>query len=827
MKKQEKQKKPTPGLIDLADAYVAPAFSNLRSDLTGFGEALDAQSILMDMARDLDAEGNQDAISVVDPLDDLPRPDQDESNADLEGALQNLGMTATAGSDADDVASGTGPEAAQAAAEPWSNAGDNSAVPEVSGANILPEFVAMDAMPEVPSHDEEAGFDDEDGADEIEASADDWDFDDLGGVETSEEDDLEKAVADSSAILSDEVLTEEDWPAADELASDIAEADAVADRSHIVSSSEGFLREAMGAVEQDDAEEPASVALNEIFASDDEAFSTELGPELEHGARSRDIDPWNDPDDDAVPLQGTRSAEPASDPVWNDVAEVLDQEEDIPASAEDATWSRQAADTKAIGAPVSSEGSAKPTWRSIYENPPARAAAAATPAANRADLPLQDEEVSHGGVRLGDADGEDSDDSGNATIDDVVAGTQVNGGGTRGLAGDRPDGSAKGRSHTGLVIGAIAACLLAGGAGYVWVKRDSIPALAGILGTSQPAKTAANGQSDQPVSPGDTAPSPGVDIDFDISGDGKPSSSQPFTRRALDEEAERARARENPAANDQPDAADARQAEIDRIAGVGAQSGSSTAEDAEAANEAVNAALTVQAEEIRRLKAEVAVLKTEMARVNSVADNANRQANSMASALVDISRLGEESAANNVRLVELTGRLARVELNDPGSVAREMAAEAAGSAVSRIEARLDDLSSDIGIIARLAVKNNSGPFGGRGDSADLLPLRAAPNVDDGPAPERFARSAHEAPRISDTPAQARAATAPAVPAKKAKAPETVTSRKTFTISNNNAGRVGQVKRGDFVDGYGYVLEIKPVKGGGRMVVMENGSVYVE
>lgn len=877
MMKEQAKKKNAPGLIDLADAYVAPAFTNLRTDLVGFGEALDAQSILMDMARELDEEGAQDAVSIIDPLEDLPRGEVEESEADLEGALNALGSKAPKEPGGDDDHSGeavaaTGAAAAVAAGavlaaegqeetqadaaveaqtddqtvDPLSGDADLSAVPEVSAGGDIPEFQGTQEMPELPSQEagqdnDLAGFDDEEGSEEAGSATDEWAVEDLGDVDVADED--QDASVDEEAILADDVLKEDEWPEATELEldNDLEEADAAAANNHVVSSSEGFLQAAGDGAKKEGDEEPASVALSEIFASEDDEFSTELGPELKHGAKA-----WSDPDDEAD-LNVAQSAEPASEQALSDVSDVIDQKEDIPSSAEDAIWSAETAeatDAPASEKPAPAAAEAKPAWQSMYENPPVRpavvAAATAAPAMTQDEIRLSGNQTADDAAEDAGSDNQGNED-GKASVDTVIATEQGNGGGNR-LAGDAPSGSSgkgKGRSF---IIAALTAGLLAGGASYAWVKRDTVkqyvPALAGLLDKIEQAQ-AQNGQAAQPPASTDgekadpdgtgaVKPAGDVDISIDLSDNGQLPSNQPFTRRAVDEEAARAKARNGAGAGNEADAAAAARAEIDRIAGVNDAKDNRVAAAAaeEQAPDQTKALLKVQGKEIRRLEAEIDVLKAEMVKINSIADNTNRQANSMASALVDISRLGEESAANDMRLVELTGRVARVELNDPGSVARQSAEKAAGTAVSRIEQRLDDLSADIGIVARMAVKNNANPFGG-GDNADLLPLRAAPSVDSEPSPERFSRPSHEAPRISDSPDQARAAATPGRRTGRSKYPETISPRKTFTISNNDASRVSRVQRGDFVDGYGYVLEIKPVKGGGRMVIMENGSVYVE
>ena len=51
--------------------------------------------------------------------------------------------------------------------------------------------------------------------------------------------------------------------------------------------------------------------------------------------------------------------------------------------------------------------------------------------------------------------------------------------------------------------------------------------------------------------------------------------------------------------------------------------------------------------------------------------------------------------------------------------------------------------------------------------------------------------------------------------------------KTFRATTPPAGAVpSDVENGDFVEGYGYVLDVVPASGNQNLVVMENGSVLV-
>lgn len=199
--------------------------------------------------------------------------------------------------------------------------------------------------------------------------------------------------------------------------------------------------------------------------------------------------------------------------------------------------------------------------------------------------------------------------------------------------------------------------------------------------------------------------------------------------------------------------------------------------------------------EVQRIFAEQLVtLQAEIADLKAASFANPGQAGLMGEAMVELARLGDQIAVINARLTGVEGRVAMPAVSLPGSNANEQT-------LKRLEEQMEFLSNNVGIIARMAAGNTSGPVPGFNavTDADLSGENAAPI----PQP----RPAHEAPRITDSPSQAAG----------------------FTITSKPADNValGRVAVGDFVENYGYVLAISPISGGGKLVQMENGTVLVE
>lgn len=170
------------------------------------------------------------------------------------------------------------------------------------------------------------------------------------------------------------------------------------------------------------------------------------------------------------------------------------------------------------------------------------------------------------------------------------------------------------------------------------------------------------------------------------------------------------------------------------------------------------------------------------------------QASAVGEVMIEVSRLAEQIAVINARLMGVEGRIASTipTITLPGANPND-------DALMRMQRQIEDLSTNVGIIARLATSGGSATVPGFNAIATERPNNAAPV----PQP----RPQFEAPRISDSPAQASG----------------------FTISSKQTGgaALGKVQVGDFVENYGYVLKIVPLAGSGKLVQMENGTVLVE
>jgi hypothetical protein len=184
-----------------------------------------------------------------------------------------------------------------------------------------------------------------------------------------------------------------------------------------------------------------------------------------------------------------------------------------------------------------------------------------------------------------------------------------------------------------------------------------------------------------------------------------------------------------------------------------------------------------------------------------VADIQNASSTGISGEVVlEIARLGEQISVINARLQGVEARLATVQaaaITLPGTAPQTNANEAE---IRELRLQMENLANNVGVLARLAAPGAAGNVPGfnaitQGGGGDVnVPM---------PTP----RPTNEAPRVSDSPAEAAG----------------------FTISSPPKGdaRFARVAKGDFVDGYGYVLNVMPASSGGRLVVMENGTVLVD
>lgn len=177
----------------------------------------------------------------------------------------------------------------------------------------------------------------------------------------------------------------------------------------------------------------------------------------------------------------------------------------------------------------------------------------------------------------------------------------------------------------------------------------------------------------------------------------------------------------------------------------------------------------------------IGTLQSRMAEIETLAHRAETLALAQNEVIVDVVRLQEQMLTAEELIVDLSRRLAAIEAADPAdrvSVDRSL---------EDLDRRISGLSRDVGLVARMSLNGTAAPLS--------LPVTAAPRGSEPDAPGAGAIYQDSKAEISVP-----GASGSAVPA--------------------------EVKVGDFVDRYGYVLDIVPTSDGSRLVVMENGSVIV-
>lgn len=168
----------------------------------------------------------------------------------------------------------------------------------------------------------------------------------------------------------------------------------------------------------------------------------------------------------------------------------------------------------------------------------------------------------------------------------------------------------------------------------------------------------------------------------------------------------------------------------------------------------------------------IAGLQTEIAAAREQAMRAEALALAQNEVIVDVIRLQEQMVTAEELVVDLSRRLADIEGKDPADrivVDREL---------EDLDRRISNLARDVGLVARMSLGGGT--------------------------------------------ARPAAAAAPAAPGSGA-----VYTRGEADLrpaAANPANVPASVKVGDFVEGYGHVLDVVPTSDGARLVVMENGSV---
>jgi hypothetical protein len=155
--------------------------------------------------------------------------------------------------------------------------------------------------------------------------------------------------------------------------------------------------------------------------------------------------------------------------------------------------------------------------------------------------------------------------------------------------------------------------------------------------------------------------------------------------------------------------------------------------------------------------------------------------------LAQFGQMEESLEQTQVVLLDVSARIGAVEGKNPAD------RDAVNRALADIEGRLQALTANMSILARMSI-----------EGVDTL---RAPGASSGTV------GVQTAPQVSGPSGGS----------------DTVFRSETggFRISSDAAGRIpAGVKKDDFIEGYGYVLDVLPASDGKRLVVMENGSVLV-
>lgn len=168
-------------------------------------------------------------------------------------------------------------------------------------------------------------------------------------------------------------------------------------------------------------------------------------------------------------------------------------------------------------------------------------------------------------------------------------------------------------------------------------------------------------------------------------------------------------------------------------------------------------------------------------------DRMERMIRSQSAILGQIGQMEESLEQTQIVLLDVSARIGRVEGQNPAD------RDAVNRALSDLESRLQALTANMSILARMSI-----------EGVDAL---RASGASSGTAGVRTSPERTETSGGSNTVFQ--------------------TQQGGFRISSDAAGRVpANVKKDDFIEGYGYVLDVLPASDGQRLVVMENGSVLI-
>jgi hypothetical protein len=169
-------------------------------------------------------------------------------------------------------------------------------------------------------------------------------------------------------------------------------------------------------------------------------------------------------------------------------------------------------------------------------------------------------------------------------------------------------------------------------------------------------------------------------------------------------------------------------------------------------------------------------------------DRMERLIRGQSAIMAQFGQMEESLEQTQVVLLDVSARIGAVEGQNPAD------RDAVNRALADIEGRIQALTANMSILARMSI-----------EGVDAL---RAPNASAGSVGVQ---------------------TAPQPSAQPSGGSDTVFRTETggFRISSDAAGRIPPgVKKDDFIEGYGYVLDVLPASDGQRLVVMENGSVLV-
>jgi len=155
--------------------------------------------------------------------------------------------------------------------------------------------------------------------------------------------------------------------------------------------------------------------------------------------------------------------------------------------------------------------------------------------------------------------------------------------------------------------------------------------------------------------------------------------------------------------------------------------------------------------------------------------------------MAQFGQMEESLEQTQVVLLDVSARIGAVEGQNPAD------RDAVNRALADVEGRIQALTANMSILARMSI-----------EGVDAL---RAPNASSGTVGVQTSPAASAPSGGTDTVFQSETGG--------------------FRITSDPAGRIGSdVEKDDFVEGYGYVLDVLPASDGQRLVIMENGSVLI-